>query len=320
MILPSQRGGSSNELLPRMADWGFNVTICIAALCEHSDKIVLVSDTKVSFGDFSADMAVLKMDMLFARWMTMFAGEDVDHIPFILERARDLLSSNRRRMKAIPTPTQVANALQRSYDERLEAQIEAKVLRRYGYTVKSFRDEGKKKCTASVYNGLCAKIANVKLSLRFLLAGFDEKNKGHIIGGGGEEAPTDYTTLGFWAIGTGANAALSSLIYHKERQHISSTGSVEQCLYVACASKFMSESARDVGKFTTASTISMADGIFLPHVNPIRKIWESEGAPRMPKDIGERITPYIVTPERAGEDAKKAIAYFKQLESQKSED
>jgi hypothetical protein len=302
------------------ADWGFNVTICIAALCENRDKIILVSDSKVSFGDFSADMAVLKMEPLFARWMTLFAGEDVEHIPFILERAHDLLSSARRKKGAVPTPGQVANALQRSYEERLETQIEATVLRRYGYTVKSFRNEGKKKCTASVYNGLCSKIANVKISLKFLLAGFDSKNKGHIIVGGGEEAPMDYTTLGFWAIGTGAHAALSSLVYHRERQHISTTKPVEECLYVACASKFMSESARDIGKFTAVSTISMIDGFHLPHVKPIRKIWENEGAPRLPKNLEERIKPYIVSPERAVEDTQAAVEEFKRLESRNSED
>jgi ATP-dependent protease HslVU (ClpYQ) peptidase subunit len=299
-----------------MADWGYNVTICIAALCENSEKIILASDAKVSFGDFSADGAVLKMGALFARWLTLFAGEDVEHIPFILTRAHDLLFAARRKKGAIPTPAQVANALQRAYEERLEAQIEARVLRRYGYTVKTFRDEGKKKCTASVYNGLCSKIANVKISLRFLLAGFDANNKGHIIGGGGEEAPTDYTALGFWAIGTGAEAALSSLIYHRERQHISSSAPVEPCLYVVCASKFMSESARDVGKFTAVSTVSMADGFHTPHVNPIRKIWENEGAPRLPKNLDARIKPLIVTPERASADA---LDYLKQLESQKLE-
>lgn len=320
MLPPINFGRKGDDVhAPCMADWGYNVTICIAALCENSEKIILVSDTKVSFGDFSADKAVLKQEPFFTRWMTMFAGEDVEHIPFILRRAHDLLSATRKRKGAIPTPQQVASALQRSYEERFEAQIEAKVLRRYGYTVKSFRDEGKKKCTASVYNGLCAKIANVKLSLKFLLVGFDAKNKGHIIVGGGEEAPTDYTMLGFWAIGTGADAALSSLVYHRERQHISASAPVEECLYVTLAAKFMAESARDVGEFTTASTVSMADGFHLPHVNPIKQIWVAEGAPRMPKNIESRIKPFIVTPERAEQDAREAVEEFKRLESQMSE-
>jgi hypothetical protein len=171
----------------------------------------------------------------------------------------------------------------------------------------------------SVYNDLCSKIANVKLSLKFLLAGFDAKNKGHLIVGGGEEAPTDYTTLGFWAIGTGATAALSSLVYHRGRQHISSSASVEQCLYVACAAKFMSESATDVGKFTTAATISMIDGFHTPHVNPIKKLWEAEGAPRLPGDLETKIRPLIVTPERAAQDATAALEVFKRLDSRTSE-
>jgi ATP-dependent protease HslVU (ClpYQ) peptidase subunit len=322
MILPSydfsRRGIDKN---PRLADWGFNVTICIGALCENRDKIVLISDSKVSFGDFSADMAVLKMDVLFSRWITLFAGEDTEHIPFILERTHSLLSALRRRKVAIPTPAQVANALQRAYQERLDEQIEATVLRRYGFTVSSFNRDGKKRCTASVYNGLCSKIANVKLSLKFLLAGFDAKNKGYLLVGGGEEAPTDYSKLGFWAIGTGADSALSSLTYHRQRQHISSSVSVEQCLYVTCASKFMSESARDVGRWTSGCVIGPPPAGFdtlLSH-HPIRKIWEEEGAPRLPKNLEARMKPLIVTPERAGEVAQEALDYFKRLDSQTSE-
>jgi hypothetical protein len=215
---------------------------------------------------------------------------------------------------------QVANALQKAYEERLEVQIEAKVLRRFGFTAKSFRDEGKKKCMASLYNGLCAKIAGVRLSLKFLLAGFDDKNKGRIIVGGGEEAPTDYTRLGFWAIGSGAEAALSSLVYHRERQHIATHISVEQCTYVVAAAKFMAESARDVGQSTNVCIVAMPSELkVVLSEYPLRKIWENEGAPRLPKNLDARVGPLIMTPEKSREKSQEAVDPFTRLESQKSE-
>jgi hypothetical protein len=320
MILPSCDFGKRGEgESPRLADWGFKVTICIGALCENRDKIVLISDSKVSFGDFSADMAVFKMETLFPGWMTLFAGDDTEHIPFILERTQELLYKASRRKKASPSPAQAANALQRAYQERLDAQIEAKVLRRYGFTVKTFCNDGKKKCTATMYNGICNKIAGVKISLTFLVAGFDAKKKGRLIVGGGEDAPTDYTQLGYWAIGTGANSALSSLTFHRERQHISTGASVEECVYVVCASKFLSESATDVGRATTGCIISTHGLEMLLSEHPVRQLWEAEGAPRLPKNIESHIKPLIVSPEVGEKLAQAAVDAFKRSESQTSE-
>jgi hypothetical protein len=62
-----------------LAGWkAFSVTVCIGALCEDRSKIVLVSDNKVGFGDFSADMAVFKEEVFFPQWIALFAGDDVE--------------------------------------------------------------------------------------------------------------------------------------------------------------------------------------------------------------------------------------------------
>ena len=296
------------------------MTVCIGALCENRSKIVLVSDNKVSFGDFSADMAVFKEEVFFPQWITLFAGNDVEHIPFILGRTRALLSAVQRRRRAVPTPAHVANAIQKAYEERLEAQIEAKVLRRYKFSCKSFRDEGKKKCTPEVYTGLCSKIANVKLSLSFLLAGFDAKNKGHLIVGGGNEAPQDFTALGFIAIGTGRNAALSSLLFHKERQHIGQSCSVAQCVFVTYAAKFMAESATDVGdKSTTGLIVEPSKVKTILEWWKLREIWKTEGAPRLPSNLEERITPLILGGDNVNEKANEILTLaIRRSESQKS--
>ena len=287
----------NESIVPRLADWkAFSVTVCIGALCENGNKIVLVSDNKVSFGDFSADMAVFKQEVFFPRWVTLFAGDDVEHIPFILQKARSLLFAAQRRKKKQPSPTQVANAIQRAYEERLNAQIEAKVLRRYQFTCQSFRDEGKKKCTQEHYNNLCLQISKVKLSLKFLLAGFDEKDKGHLIVGGGNEEPEDYNLLGFAAIGSGKSAALSSLLFERERQHINQSSPVSQCVYVTYAAKFMAESASDVGHKSTCGLIAEPDKIsMILEWWKIRDIWENEGAPRLPDDLERRVSPLILS-------------------------
>lgn len=285
------------------------MTVCIGVLCENKNKIVLVSDTKVSFGDFSADMAVAKIETICDRWISLFAGNDVEHIPFVLDRARSLLAITHEQTKTPPTPAQVAGAVQEAYEERLEAQIEAKVLRRYKFTCQSFLDEGKKKCTLQQYNNLCSKIADVKLSLRFLLAGFDANNKGHLIVGGGEEAPQHYNALGFAAIGKGRNAAMSSLLFNKERQRLNDNCPEAQALYVAYEAKFMAESATDVGEKATHGFI--IDPLTMRSVLEywkVKEIWKKEGAPRLPDDLEPRISQLILTAEQTAGRAKEIVA------------
>jgi hypothetical protein len=300
----------------------FPVTVCIGALCENGNKIVLVSDNKVSFGDFSADMAVFKQEVVVPQWLTLFAGDDVEHIPFILGRARVLLSATQRRKKAVPTPAQVANAVQKAYEERLDAQIEARVLRRYKFTCQSFRDEGKKQCTPEIYNGLCSKIASVKLSLSFLIAGFDEKKNGHLIVGGGNEAPRDYNALGFVAIGTGGNAAFSSLLFHRQRQHLSQSCSVTDCVYVTYAAKFMAESATDVGdKSTSCVIVEATKTSTILEWWKLQEIWKNEGAPRLPSNLEARLTPLILSGNAVKEKADEILAQvLKRSGAQRLED
>jgi hypothetical protein len=48
------------QLQQEPADWGRQVTVCIAAFSTRVNKMVLVSDSKVAFGEFSADKAVVK--------------------------------------------------------------------------------------------------------------------------------------------------------------------------------------------------------------------------------------------------------------------
>jgi 20S proteasome alpha/beta subunit len=185
-------------------------------------------------------------------------------------------------------------------------------LRRYRFTCKSFRDEGKRKCTPEHYNDLCSKIDRVKLSLSFLLAGFDAKNKGHLIVGGGNEAPQDYNALGFTAIGRGRNAALSSLLFHKEHQHLRPSCLEAECVYVVYAAKFMAESATDVGDKSTSCVIVEPNKVkTVLEWWKLREIWKTEGAPRLPSNLEERIAPLILSgpsvKERADEILTQAL-------------
>jgi hypothetical protein len=294
---------------PKAADWGFKLTVCIAVLCNEHKTMVTVSDWKVNFGDFAADNVASKQTMLASDYQVLFAGNDTEHVVPIIERAREILLNPNRSVpelrKALEmSPVDVANALDEAFAERLHVEINNRVLRKRGFTVDSFRDTGKQKCTTSAYLALCSRIDQVSISLISLMCGFDKKGMGHIYSVDGKSAPKCYDSIGMWAIGSGAHAALSSLAFHADKVQLNRTTSIEKATYLAIAAKFMAESSSEAGKGATNITISEKDKMLklcvpTPRLEKIRSLWEKEGAPRIPENIETTMKSHIMTPLEA---------------------
>jgi hypothetical protein len=292
----------------RPADWGCKVSICIAALCEKRKVVVVASDMLATLGSTASDVSVMKNDVLFPRWVVLTAGDDTEHIDPILNRAKQLL----RRKLERKTPQEVASKLTQAYQERLQEEIAAKVLSRYRFTPNTFRDTGKKRLTASVYNALAARIAAIKLRLHFLVAGFDHGGIGHVLGLMGEECPVSYDKLGYWAIGEGAPMALASLGFFNHEPKLSGTLSVGDCVYQVLAAKFMAEATKTVGRQSFFAVYGPNDGqvrfISLADQQRVREAWETEGAPRIPKQIVEKIPNMLYSFDGPPESDPKRVA------------
>src|SRR5208337_2794076 len=144
-------------------------------MCEHRKKIVLVTDNRASFGAFSAEGAVLKNWPLAPNWVTIYAGDDVEHadpiIRVVRREAWKIAVRNAGRVKA----EEIVSMMDDAYSEQLQAHIEKKFLRKHNFTGESFLKLGKLKCTPDVYNRICGKIEKENFSLRFILAGFGEE-------------------------------------------------------------------------------------------------------------------------------------------------
>ena len=158
---------------------------------------------------------------------------------------------------------------------------------------------GSKKCTATVYNNLCAKIDKVEISLKFLLYGFSEDGKAHLYEVDGSERPKCYDAIGFWAIGSGAHAALSSLAFHVDRKELSKFWStLEEAVYFASEAKFMAESSGLVGREMAIlaihkSTERNAVLLLEEEIAEVKRIWNAEGAPRVPSEIRKKMMAVI---------------------------
>jgi 20S proteasome alpha/beta subunit len=296
---------------PRPADWGLRVSVCIALMCNDSKAIVTVSDAKVTFGGYSADRVAVKNVPMHKNCAVMFAGDDVEHAAPILERTWELtLASIKKQSKdERPSPAEIADMVDQAYSERLQREIAAKVLRKRGFDVDSFRDKGKLKCTPSAYLSLCSRIDQVNISLEFLVCGFDKEGKAHIIRVDGKSAPKSYDPIGMWAIGSGAYSAMSWLAFHADRRHVSRYESLETAAYFALTAKFMSEASGDVGKETFTIILEpdkQTKYVSYAGANSIRAFWEDQGMPPLPAGIKEEVGQVISTMTHDVEESDKA--------------
>ncbi len=270
----------------RPADWRLGVTVCIAATSRNGQELILVSDSKVAFGDFSADDAVIKNIPFLHPWAVLLAGDDISYAQSVINRARTN-GLEKIEHEGELAGWQIAEILYDSLLSERQRIIEALILKKYGFTCETFRDQGKSLCTEGFYSDVIYKISQTDISLRFLLCGFNNDGNTEIWGVSSDSPPQNYDNLGFWAIGSGANGAISSLAHSVSHLGLDRFQRPELVLYHVLAAKFMSESAKDVGQGTFVVLIPQNDKIrFLldEHVKKIRELWEKNGAPRIPEN------------------------------------
>jgi ATP-dependent protease HslVU (ClpYQ) peptidase subunit len=281
------------------------MSVCICLLChghgpDHSERrIVFVEDRKVTFTDFSADKAVTKNTTLVENWWAQFAGNDAEQAPLIIDTAR-------RRIVESAGKTRTADLIVRSLQSALlncrDQQIETKILRKHGFTFQSFRDDGKTQCSESVYDELHDRIDRFKFSLEFMVAGFDPDSTSHLYHLDSHGSLSCYDDLGFWAIGSGAHAALSSLSFHVEHDNLCAFCScVHNAVYFGCEAKFMAETSVEVGKESTLVMIHEPNEkevqfFFNNEAEKIKKAWLKYGAPKPSERVMKHIYDLMKSP------------------------
>ncbi len=284
------------------------MTVCIAALCASRKKIVAVADTKISFGDYSADDLVVKVEPLVRNWWVLLSGTDIVQIPFILSRAKELLQD-----ETVYDEYRVPRAVHMAYVERLRLQIESQVLDRYDITLSEFSANGRADLSPELYKKLSDEISGISLGLQFMVVGFGADDIGHLVFVDGQGAPASYDSVGFCAIGSGMNAALSTLAFQADRKNLSVYLEESEAIYSCCAAKFVAESASDVGRNTFLTLLRGGEQpkfIFTRRIDhEVRKAWERYWIPRIPKSIINKIPEMIYGLEdlRSDESIRKFL-------------
>jgi hypothetical protein len=281
-----------------------------------------VTDNRAAFGDFSGEHLTIKTAALWHGWAVMFAGNDVEHAEPIIRSAKKGLRALAEKTGRIICPEEAVEIVDHAYSEQLQAQIENKILRKRGYDTESFKQRGKAKCTPDVYARVWDQIGKEKLSLRFLVSGHDENGNGHIWLVNGEDAPTSYNAIHFWAIGLGAPAALSRIALYLSR--FKEFTSLEEAIYVAVTAKFAGEAASNVGRSTFVEIekhwTHVNDAIPLGEdvIEAMRASWESGGVPPVPELTLKGLKVYMRMREKVIAKQMKSFRKAKQSVSQTS--
>jgi hypothetical protein len=263
------------------------MTVCIAALADVGQSLVLACDGKLSAESFSADDVAMKMYPLTPQqfqWWALVAGS-IAHVIPVLERAEHKLI---HLTDASNTRETVERAVLESYQEVRKQLAEDEVLSPVGMSWELLS------ASPSLMPTVSEKLAQVNLGCEFLIAGFDWSGSGYISSIANPGTVKNHNMCGYEAIGTGSYSALAALMHHSVNQEMG----LARVLYHVCEAKFMAESADGVGKTTHVKvawgkTKMDASELSQGFIAGLRNAWEKEGRPRVPSGLLAEIDGHI---------------------------
>ncbi len=233
----------------------------------------------ISTDSFSADSSAFKLKPIHPDWRIFFAGNDMGRIEPTIRRIAQYLHD-----KVGPNPCayiEVEDSIRAAWNHEMQSRIESLYLGRYGLTMEDFLREGER-TFGSQYQSMKYQVDEVRLGFELLVVGYDVLGFPTIMSVTDPGAISHHTTYRFWAIGSGAPAALTHFfsyglsVFQKD---------CESVLYKCLAAKFASEVAPGVGEKTFV-LIHRRDGTMIttPGGSAIRDIWEKYGVPSMPDE------------------------------------
>ena len=276
---------------------GNQLTVCISAICESENAVILASDSMISMGGYmKGDALARKLDPFFYHWFSQFAAEDISAITPIYER----VEKNINRKASEITLEDVSKMARDSYKGQRQTQIEDDILSSYGTNWEEFKINGRNLFNDRDYELITEKIRSYDLNVEMLIAGFDGKNNPHIFTVGNPGKASYYDKLGFWSIGSGQHQALASLFGCCYRRY----ASLETCISQVLCAKFAAESAEGVGESTWLLVYTGEDqSLYLDAeiMQEIKKEWKL--LPRIPASSLPIIKKWINTEKKTCESS-----------------
>ncbi len=214
------------------------MTVCIATTCDEGKTLVLASDRMIGLTTVEAELEIEKRISIHPDWSLLYAGDDYTPVFDIADYIAERLDQT-----DAMSVLQVRDALLQSYNKKRLEEAEDIYIKSRG----SFPIPEEIKLTLS------NKVAEYQFSLDLLVAGFQGDGTVRIISL--EPRRTEdakilrHDSPGFWAIGSGSEAAVQMLY----RRKVSPTMPAREALYFTLEAKYFAESAFGVGPETDLS-------------------------------------------------------------------
>lgn len=287
---------------PKPSDWGYGMTVCIAALAQtgYGDFFVTASDEMLSLseGAITGDGMTVKGNTLGRHWHVMASGNSSEYSIIIRRIKNSLWTSIEDWRSKRHSLEEIAAAVNVAYKGRVQERIQAEILDPYGLKLGEF-DVQENVDIRSRIDWLVSK----EFDCQLLVYGFDWSKDVPIpefdlfsVRPPGETSFHDATL--FWAIGNGAELAINSLVFSSQNYPNSS---LEQTIWNVCVAKFRAERAHGVGEKTD---VTITGHNLAPHwvdeelIIALRKEWVrlEERNRQCPRIVKPYVNQYVKTP------------------------
>jgi 20S proteasome alpha/beta subunit len=225
------------------------MTVCVAALCENGNAIVIAADKMIGMGYVEGEPDISKQRKLHKDCWVLFAGEDITPVFDIIDYAREILEKDYSVEVNNPAPLhEVMKSVEKGFEKKRTQDAERLYLSSTGWTLERFNREGHQILPNAAQ--IQADIDRFRPVIQLLVIGFDDNGVGYVFGlDGYGDAPGIAKRLdipGFHSIGSGSTVATFMLYY----RHMSPKIGAREGLYYVLEAKYYGEQASGVGPST----------------------------------------------------------------------
>lgn len=276
--------------MPRLADWEDGLSLCLGAICDRRQAIVIASDLMLSLGSrATADYTLPKVYRVHQSWTALFSG-DPGHAAGILGGvSRILFPSNTTGVIPERSVDELRQAFTTAYHEEVQ-RTRHEILQPFNWGLDDFLRDGPAAFGPFGFERLRQELY---FSCDFLVAGFGGDHRPRLFAVEHPGVTTLHDLHGYWAIGSGAESALTWLMFHEMNFEMP----IAEAVYRMCEAKFFGESAHGVGRSRTFVSVQRDE--FKPvlvksaELRRIRTAWRTSARGRVPHRAKTEIMKFI---------------------------
>jgi hypothetical protein len=247
---------------------GGGVTVCIAALCNESKDVVVVSDRMITatYPPIAFEHGIPKIERICPSCIVLTAGDALAHAD-LCRLVRSNISGLSR-----PRVQQITEEVKKAYVVQRLKTVQERYLSSRGWKLSDFYEEHIRRIPPDLAIAIDNQIATYDYGLQIIVAGADP-DEAHIYGIRHPGEVDCYDSIGYHTIGIGAMHAVSNLVANGYLP----TANVKMSVYMVYEAKKNAENAPGVGNQTDIMIIrGDSQQIVTPEqIDQLEQIYES---------------------------------------------